>query len=162
MTFPVALTVWALACGLAAPDYPVVGNRWSYDRMIVEAADQALLSRSTARAVAHVETGFNHTRVSRANARGLFQILKKDQAYLIDRYKVVGFKWDRPRDSATLGCLYMADLIKRFDSVKHGVMAYNAGPGRLSRALKSMRETGALELPDETRGYWPKVLSGRW
>lgn len=162
MTLPMALTVWALACGPTAPDYPVIGNRWSYDRIIVEAADQALLSRSTARAVAHVETRFNHVRVSRANARGLFQILEKDQTYLVDRYKVIGFQWDRPRDSATLGCLYMADLIKRFESKKHGIMAYNAGPGRMSKALRAQKETGQLELPEETAGYWPKVLSGKW
>ena len=68
-----------------------------------------------------------------------------------------------PRKSAEAAATYLSILYQQFKSWPLALAAYNAGEGRVGRALKS---TGAKEfqqvsssLPTETRMYVPKVLA---
>lgn len=70
------------------------------------------------------------------------------------------------RDSTEAALDYLAQLGERFDGDwLKALAAYNAGPGRISRAEKRNRARGkstdfwALDLPRETRAYVPRLLA---
>ncbi len=70
------------------------------------------------------------------------------------------------RDSTEAALDYLARLGQRFDGDwLKALAAYNAGPGRISRAEKRNRARGlstdfwSLELPRETRAYVPRLLA---
>lgn len=87
--------------------------------------------------------------------RGLFQINRIWEDELVFRYfrepdgtPRTGFDWRNPEHSATVGCAYLAAMIRVHGaSVYMGLVAYNWGPGHVSR----MRRWE--EIPKKTRDY---------
>ena len=68
-----------------------------------------------------------------------------------------------PEKSARAAARYLKNLHGRFGSWPLALAAYNAGEGRVSRAMTAGRFTDfagvASSLPAETRMYVPKVLA---
>ncbi len=154
MSAVTALTLWALACGPVQAPYPVPGCAWSYEPIVRRAAAEAKITIFIGMAIPAVETTFDHRKISRANARGLFQIMQRDQTYLVRRFLDTDrFNWRDPSHSATLGLLYLAHLVKRFHSLRIGVITYNMGPTAWDRGRA---------MPVETWWYNRRVLEGRW
>lgn len=79
------------------------------------------------RAVVKVESNFNPTAVSHKGARGLMQLMPTTQREL-----GVRDAFD-PYDNVDGGTRYLIGLIKRYDSVRKALWAYNAGPTRIDR-----------------------------
>lgn len=75
--------------------------------------------------------------------------------------ELAGLDWDEQRYrtdqdyNLALGRAYFEKQVRDFRSLRHGVAAYNAGPGRVREHL----QTGAA-LPLETRNYLTSVLGG--
>lgn len=119
--------------------------------------------------LAAIESGFSPRATSRVLASGMWQFMgptAKEFGLQIDEYV------DERRDpiQATDAALdYLQALHARFDSWYLAAAAYNAGPGRVSRALKAHagEQAGDEELywdiiehlPRETRAYVPKMLA---
>ncbi len=119
--------------------------------------------------LAAIESGFSPGATSRVSAIGMWQFMgptAQQFGLRIDEYV------DERRDPirATEAALdYLQSLYGQFGSWYLAAAAYNAGPGRVSRALRSQAKdpTGEEELyweiiehlPRETRAYVPKMLA---
>lgn len=70
-----------------------------------------------------------------------------------------------PEKSTRAAALYLRELYDRFGSWALALAAYNAGPGRVGRALRRQPDANFFELADRrllppvTRAYVPKVLA---
>ena len=116
--------------------------------------------------LAMVESGFNSNAHSWANAVGHWQFIESTgKMYGLDN----DWWYDERRDveKATLAAArYLKDLHKRFDGNWYlAVAAYNAGPGKISRAIKRYHTIDFWELSRgdylkaETKNYVPKLLA---
>lgn len=109
------------------------------------------------------ESGLNPTIVSRAGAVGLWQFMPATgSSYGLDRD---GYRDDR-RDfeKATDAAAHLLkDLYKTFDDWYLAFSAYNAGPGRVKKAISKSgsRDFWTLRayLPGETKNYVPSIIA---
>ncbi|MDY0191718.1 MAG: LysM peptidoglycan-binding domain-containing protein [Desulfuromonas sp.] len=116
--------------------------------------------------LAMVESGFNSNAHSWANAVGYWQFIESTgNMYGLDNT----WWYDERRDieKATLAAArYLKDLHQRFDGNWYlAVASYNAGPGKISRAVRKYNTTDFWELSkgsylrEETKNYVPKLLA---
>jgi len=115
--------------------------------------------------LALVESGMDPEAESPAAAAGLWQLTPATARHY---GLIVGDDLDERLDwrrSTSAAGRYLSDLYALFGTWELAAAAYNAGPGRVSRA---MAETGtesywdlieAGRLPEETREYVPKFLA---
>jgi len=115
--------------------------------------------------LAMAESGFRNNAKSRARAVGIWQFMPKTA-------KRFGLKidWfiDERRDpiKATIAaCRYLRYLYDRFGSWELAAAAYNAGEGKVSRAIKRYRTRNFWRLikgrylKKETKNYVPKIMA---
>ncbi len=112
--------------------------------------------------LSEVESAINLKARSPVGAYGPFQFMPATAERFGLRVGLFDERSD-PRKSAEAAATYLKILYQQFKSWPLALAAYNAGEGRVGRALKS---TGAKEfqqvspsLPTETRMYVPKVLA---
>lgn len=123
---------------------------------IVREAERNNLDPMLVVALIRCESSFNNYAVSHVGAMGLMQVMPDTGIYLADK---AGFRLGRSTnlfDSETnieLGTAYLADLIKRFGSIEHALVAYNAGPG-LAKKILAKRESRKKFM----KGYPSKVV----
>jgi soluble lytic murein transglycosylase len=107
-------------------------------------------------ALIRCESSFNAYATSGVGAMGLMQVMPDTGSYLADK---AGYRLGRSTnlfDAETnieLGTAYLADLIERFGSLEHALVAYNAGPG-LAKKILSQREIRKKFM----KGYPAKVV----
>lgn len=120
--------------------------------------------------LAMIESGFSPWAESRVAASGVWQFMSPTaQAYGLRVDPYVDERRDPVR--ATEAALdYLEELHEAFDSWYLAAAAYNAGPGRVHRALSSLGDDAAEDeaelyweiigyLPRETQEYVPKILA---
>jgi soluble lytic murein transglycosylase-like protein len=112
----------------------------------VRAADETGLPLSLLVAIAETESQFDAGAISRADARGLLQVLPATGASL--RLNV-----DAPATNVLAGALYLRMLVDRFRTADLAIAAYNAGPTAVAKA-------GGAPSP-ETATYVANV-DARW
>jgi membrane-bound lytic murein transglycosylase D len=114
-----------------------------------------------------VESAFKPNALSRASARGLWQfMLGTGQEHGLEQNWFIDERSD-PEKATRAAAQYLKTLHKMFDGDWYFALAsYNAGPGRLQRAVKSSRKTDYWQitastryLPRETREYVPMILA---
>ncbi len=115
--------------------------------------------------LAMIESGFNPTAYSRAHAAGLWQFISGTGK----RYGLRINKWvdeRREPDKATLAAIkYLSCLYEEFGDWYLAVAAYNAGEGRIGRAIRKYQTrdfweiAGHRHLSLETKRYVPKLLA---
>lgn len=113
-----------------------------------------------------VESAYNPTAVSHAQAAGMWQFIPGtgkryglEQNYWYDARKNVLASTDAALD-------YLQDLHEQFDGDWYlALAAYNAGEGRVEREIKRNKKLGkptdywSLNLPRETRNYVPRLIA---
>lgn len=113
-------------------------------------------------AVIRCESSFNTFATSHVGAMGLMQVMPDTGVYLAEKR---GWKLGKtqnlfdPETNIELGAWYLADLIERFGSVEHALVAYNAGPGLAKKILakKENRKKFIAGYPKKVVGEWKKL-----
>lgn len=108
-----------------------------------------------------IESGYSPTLTSSAGAHGIWQ-------FMPDTAREYGLRVDwwvddraDPERSTRAAVQYLRDLYRSFDDWPLALAAYNAGPGRIRKAMDDTGATTFWELcdltaiPKETRGYVP-------
>ncbi|MEK7285972.1 MAG: transglycosylase SLT domain-containing protein [Nitrospirota bacterium] len=112
-----------------------------------------------------IESGFNPKAISRAKAIGLWQFMKptarryglRVDGWIDERYDV--------EKSTRAAIAYLSDLYGMFGSWHLSMASYNAGEGRIGRALASTGSSDywtlkeMLGIPQETSQYVPKFIA---
>lgn len=135
-----APTAPALTSTLDIPDgvqLPARAERWLGE--IEAAANRHDLPPKLLTALVWSESAFNAEAVSHAGAVGLAQLMPGTAAMMnLDPHD--------PEQNLEGGARYLAAQLERFESVDLALAAYNAGPGRVSRA-------GGIPQITETQNY---------
>lgn len=112
--------------------------------------------------LSEVESSINLKARSPVGAYGPFQFMPATAERFGLRTGLFDERSD-PRKSAEAAATYLKILYQQFNSWPLALAAYNAGEGRVGRALKSSGASGfdqvSPSLPTETRMYVPKVLA---
>ncbi|MBI2373838.1 MAG: lytic transglycosylase domain-containing protein [Deltaproteobacteria bacterium] len=117
-----------------------------YDEILWAAADHYRLPFPYLKAIAKVESNFNSTAISHANAQGVMQLVPSTA-----RLMGVTDPFDA-RQSVFGGARYLRILANRFEGdLALTAAAYNAGPERVQR-------DGGIPAIDETTRYVRRVL----
>ncbi len=135
-----------------------------YQSMIAEALRKEGLPEDLIY-VAAAESAFNPFALSRAGAKGIWQLM-------LGRALEYGLKKDRwvderedPEKSTLAAIRHLKDLYQQFGDWPLAIAAYNAGPGNIQKAIErtgyadfwTLRKLGAL--PRETENYVPIILA---
>ena len=112
--------------------------------------------------VSMIESGFDPKAVSRAKAVGLWQFMySTGKQYGLERTWYVDERQDIIK-STEAAARYFKDLYREFEDWYLVLAAYNAGPGRVNRAV-NLHETSdywqLYSLPKDTKNYIPYFLS---
>jgi membrane-bound lytic murein transglycosylase D len=112
-----------------------------------------------------IESGYSETMISSAGARGIWQFMPETaREYGLRVDKWIDERCD-PDLSTRAAAAYLKDLYRDFHDWPLAIAAYNAGAGRIHRALDDMHATTFWELldsaaiPKETRGYVPTFFA---
>lgn len=112
--------------------------------------------------IAEAESGFDPGVRSPAGARGLFQLMPSTARNLGLSTLLPDERTD-PTKSARAAARYLRELHEKFGTWPLALAAYNAGEGRVRRALATSRTRDfagvASLLPSETRMYVPKICA---
>lgn len=112
-----------------------------------------------------IESGFNPKAFSRARAAGTWQFIKgtgKRYGLRIDRW--IDERRD-PVKATHAAAQYLTDLYERFDSWPLAFASYNAGEGRVARAIRQVKSKDFWKLRKyriirrETKNYVPKFMA---
>ena len=112
--------------------------------------------------VSMIESGFDPKAVSRATAAGLWQFMYlTGEQYGLERTWYIDERQDIIK-STKAAASYFKDLYREFEDWYLVLAAYNAGPGRVNRAV-NLHETSdywqLYSLPKDTKNYIPYFLS---
>lgn len=149
----VAILAAGLVDAFAATPDPVRSGAPQRDPIagfVTEAAQLFSLPERWIWSVMRAESAFDPTATSRAGEMGLMQVMPATYAELRARYRL-GPDPYAPRDNILAGTAYLRELYDRFGGPGF-LAAYNAGPGRYAKHLKTGRP-----LPLETRLYVARI-----
>jgi soluble lytic murein transglycosylase-like protein len=127
-------------------DVPKRGGH-KYEDMVIKEAQRLGVDPSLALHVLYKETGNlknPETAKSSAGALGVMQLMPKTA-------KGLGVDPLDPEENIRGGVTYLKQMYDKYNDPTLALAAYNAGPGRLDKALKSGQ--GIAGLPRETQNY---------
>jgi membrane-bound lytic murein transglycosylase D len=117
--------------------------------------------------LAIVESGYKTNALSRAAAKGMWQFMPATgKEFGLEQNWFLDERSD-PEQATRAAAQYLKSLNRMFDGDWNMAMAsYNAGPGRLQRAVKSSKINDFWDLtatskylPKETRNYVPMIMA---
>ncbi|HEB51442.1 MAG TPA: LysM peptidoglycan-binding domain-containing protein [Desulfobulbus sp.] len=115
--------------------------------------------------LAMIESGFNPSAYSRAHAAGLWQFIKgtgRNYGLRIDSWVD---ERREPEKATRAAVAYLSNLYSEFNDWYLAVAAYNAGEGKIRRAIKRYRTRDFWQLARhrylrlETKRYVPKLIA---
>ena len=127
---------------------PGIGGRGhKYEDVVIKEAERIGLDPSLAVHVLYKETGNlknPESARSKAGAIGVMQLMPRTA-------KELGVDPLNPEENIRGGVMYLKQMYDKYQDPTLAFAAYNAGPGRVDRALKSGQ--GIASLPRETQNY---------
>lgn len=140
----------------------------SFERTIEEAAHHRQLNSNWLFAMARQESALTPEAVSHKGARGLIQIMPATARNVARKHKIPYHSRQQlfdPKKNVELASAYLNSLLKQFDGNDiYATAAYNAGPHRVKKWLKTTRhlpiDVWIESIPfHETRQYVKNVLT---
>ncbi len=132
-----------------------------YDASITEASQTYGVDDCLIKGVILTESHGNPNAGSRAGAQGLMQLLPSTAVLVARLDPNIGYKGlsqiKDPRTNILLGTRLLRYNMDTYGSVANALIAYNAGGG----AVRRFQQNGNAGIPNETRHYYPAVLSNR-
>jgi soluble lytic murein transglycosylase len=115
------------------------------------------------------ESAFEERAHSRADARGLMQILPSTGRMLAQRARLSGYstgKLYQADVNIALGTRHLASLKQKYDKTELALTAYNAGETRVKQWMQEYRYSDMAEFVEqipftETRNYVKRILGNR-
>jgi len=90
-------------------------------------------------AVIKTESAFRNFSVSDKGALGLMQVMPSTAFYVSEKDDDIDIKHKKelfdPLTNTKIGISYLAYLVKKYNNIKHALVAYNMGPGNLNNIL---------------------------
>jgi len=132
---------------------PTKKGSHKYEDLVLAEAQRQGLDPNLARHVLYKETGNlanPESAKSRAGAIGVMQLMPKTA-------KMLGVDPMDPEQNIRGGITYLKQMYDKYNDPMLAAAAYNAGPGRLDKALKGQ---GIQTLPRETRMYIAGLAEG--
>lgn len=115
----------------------------------LEASERYGVDPFWALSIMWTESHFDPNALSHASAMGLMQIMPDTGLFLTHikghraPKKIIGHVLGHPQSNIDLGVFYLARLLRRFKgNYVHATVAYNMGPGWVSRRLRHNRPVG--------------------
>jgi hypothetical protein len=124
-----------------------------YEDLVIAEAQRQGIDPSLARHVLYKETGNlpnPESAKSKAGALGVMQLMPKTA-------KELGVDPMNPEENIRGGVMYLRKMMDKYNDPILAAAAYNAGPGRVDKALKGQ---GLTALPRETRMYIAGLAEG--
>ncbi len=119
----------------------------TYENIIIDAANKYDVDHKLIKSIILTESAANEKAVSKANAKGLMQLMDSTATYL-----GVKDSFD-PKQNIEGGTKYFAELFRKYDGdVKKALAAYNAGPANVEKY-------NGIPPFKETQNYVKRVLS---
>ena len=119
---------------------------------------------SLIRSLIQAESSGNPNAISPKGARGLMQVMPETGAEVAQKLGMTNYDLMNPEDNQKIGTAYFNQMLDQFGSPELASAAYNAGPGRVQRTIDRLGTNDPnlvlAQLPEETRNYVPKVMSG--
>lgn len=115
--------------------------------------------------LALIESGYNPSAYSKSHAVGLWQFIRSTGREYGLRVNSHIDERRNPEKSTLSAIRYLDDLYNQFDSWYLAVAAYNAGQGKISRAIKRYKTRDFWKLASqrylklETKRYVPKLIA---
>jgi len=115
------------------------------------------------------ESAFEENAKSKANARGLMQVLPSTGKKLAKQARITRYnakKLYQPETNIILGTRFFASILQQYGKAELALAAYNAGDSRVERWLQEFGNIDMVEFVEqipfaETRGYVKQVLSNK-
>ncbi len=142
---PVILS-YCLLPAMAEAGCRMDGKVWKYLPIVNGTAQRHGVDPHLILAVIQVESDFEARAVSSVGARGMMQLMPETAEEL-----GVANSFN-PYDNVDGGTRYLREMVLRYGSVRMGLMAYNAGPGRVDSGY----------VPMESIRYANRVLRNFW
>lgn len=131
--------------------------------LIRKYADKYNLPPELVASVVNVESNFKEDAKSNKGAVGLMQLMPQTANWLNGK-ELSEEELKNPETNLNLGCLYLSSLLQEFENIDCALAGYNAGPGNVTKWLKSdeySKDNKTLEkIPfKETENYVKKIKS---
>jgi soluble lytic murein transglycosylase-like protein len=127
------------------------GDRRRLARTLVDESRSAGIDPLLVLAVIEVESSYDLDALSDRGARGLMQLREPTLRREVERAGLSRWAAHDPAVNVQAGIRYLRRLLDAFGREETALMAYNAGPNRILRYMRSG------EIPDRFRAYPRKV-----
>lgn len=115
-----------------------------YSTIIVDKAKKYNVDKNLIISLIATESSFKNDAVSHIGAVGLMQLLPSTAKYISKKYKIKNYNdindLYNPIINVELGIAYFDYLVGKTGSIDHAIIAYNYGPGNLSKAIKNNKK----------------------
>lgn len=161
--FLLLLIIFALIGSLGLKNY--VYSK-PYSDIVQDVSRKYDIDENLIYAMIKVESNFQPNAISRAQAKGLMQIIDETAVEISNRLKIEDFTVDMlydPKINIEIGTKYFSTLLNKYENNEIlALIAYNAGQGNLDKWIsdgKVKGEESYTNLPyAETTVYWQKVM----
>lgn len=137
-----------------------------YQSIISNMSDKYEIDENLIYAIIKTESNFDSKATSKANAKGLMQIVDDTAIEISKKAGVDNFQVDMlfdPEINIELGTYYFKELYDKYKNKTIAIIAYNAGQGNVDKWITEGIINDKSESLDnipykETATYWKKVL----
>ncbi len=136
-----------------------------YNDFVKEISQRYNIDENLIYAIIKVESNFKEEATSKAQAKGLMQLVDSTAEEISGRIGIINFEPSmlyQPEVNIEIGTKYFSTLLNKYNDVTLALIAYNAGQGNLDKWIRDgnvTNEDSYYNLPyAETTAYWQKVM----